>query len=113
MLGKLDSGHTYQDFELFHKYGIIDGPLYPVEGNYDYVASFECVDLRNDEVVKEFCDLFVIHLKDSTYFAIVLDNDESLVADLWDLPKMAINCRLHAQALEILKSQGIIRWSKS
>lgn len=111
MSGKLDSGHTYSDFDLFYKYGIIDGPLYPYEAN-TYIASFRCVDFRNDKAVEDFCDLRIIYLGDITYFAIVLNNDESSVADLWDLPKMAIHSRLHGQALEILRNLGTIKWSR-
>ena len=112
MIKKLDSGHTYKDYHLFHKYGIIDGPLYPAE-NHTFVASFYCIDIQNDKTIEQFCDLWITHLIDATYFAIVLSDSESLVADLWDLPKMAVHCRLHAQALEILRNLGTIQWSKS
>lgn len=112
MVRTLDSGHTYKDYHLFRKYGIIDGPLYPAE-NHTFVASFHCMDIRGDDIIEQFCDLWIIHLIDITYFAIVLSEEESSVANLWDLPKMAVHSRLHAQALEILRNLGTIRWSKS
>lgn len=114
MSGKLDSGHTYKDFGNYYRYGIVDGPLYDEQlGSTKFVASFHHKDFKNDALEENFCDLWVIHLKDFTYFAILLNNDESLVADLWDLPKMAVHSRLHGQALEILRNLGTIQWSKS
>lgn len=114
MSGKLDSGHTYKDFDNYYKYGIVDGPLYDEQlGSTKFVASFHYKDFKDNVLEENFCDLWVIHLKDFTYFAILLNNDESLVADLWDLPKKTLHSRLHGQALEILRNLGTIQWSKS